>query len=134
MHANKIKSYSFKRGDLVLMRNSQIESTLNTKMKPCYLGPLVVVDRSSAGNYILAELDGALIGSKIVAFHVIPYLVRRSIEIDDKVLHWMHKDSKELCRIIESPEPKDRWLANFTEEFEEMANPKISDAVNLDED
>ncbi len=134
MHANKIKSYNFKRGDLVLMHNSQIKSTLNTKMKPCYLGPLVVVDHSSAGNYILAELDGTLIGSKIVAFHVILYLAWHSIEIHDKVLHWMRKDSKELRRIIESPEPKDRWPTNFTEEFEEMANPKISDAVNLDED
>ncbi len=75
-----------------------------------------------------------LIGSKIAAFRVIPYLARHSIEIDDKVLYWMPKDSKELCRIIESPEPKDRWPANFTEEFKEIANPKISDAVNLDED
>ncbi len=88
----------------------------------------------SAGNYILAELDGVLIGSKIVAFCMILYLAWCSIEIDDKVLYWMCKDSKELHRIIESSEPRDRWLANFTEEFEEIANPKISDAVNLDED
>ncbi len=65
---------------------------------------------------------------------MIPYLARCSIEIDDKILYWMCKDSKELRRIIESPEPKDRWPANFTEEFEELANPKVSDAVNLDED
>ncbi len=134
MHANKIKSYNFQQGDLVLMCNSQIESMLNTKMKPHYLGLLVVVDHLSAGNYILAELDGALIGSKITAFHVILYLACHSIEIDDKVLHWMRKDSKELRRIAESPEPKDRMPPNFMEEFEEIANPKISDAVNLDED
>ncbi len=83
------------------MRNSQIESILNTMIKPQYLGPLVVVDCLSAGNYILAELDGTSIGSKIVAFCVIPYLAWCSIEIDDIVLYWMHQDSKKLCRIIE---------------------------------
>ncbi len=116
------------------MHNSQIESMLNTKMKPQYLRPLVVVDYSSIGNCILAELDSILIGSKIAAFCMIPYLVQYTIKIDDKVLYWMCKDSKELHQIIELPEPKDRWPANFTEEFEEIANLKISDAVNLDED
>ncbi len=34
MNANKIKEFKFKCGDLVLLRNSQIESSLNMKMKP----------------------------------------------------------------------------------------------------
>ncbi len=34
MNANKIKEFKFKCGDLVLLQNSQIESSLNTKMKP----------------------------------------------------------------------------------------------------
>ncbi len=34
MNANKIKELKFKCSDLVLMQNSQIESSLNMKMKP----------------------------------------------------------------------------------------------------
>jgi hypothetical protein len=43
--ANKstIKDWDFKQGDLVLMRNTSVESSLNKKMKPRYLGPMVVV-------------------------------------------------------------------------------------------
>ena len=43
--ANKatIKDWNFTRGDLVLMRNTAVESSLNKKMKPRYLGPMVVV-------------------------------------------------------------------------------------------
>jgi hypothetical protein len=42
-HEATMRDYNFKRGNLVLMRNSKVEMSLNTKMKPRYLGPLVVV-------------------------------------------------------------------------------------------
>ena len=42
-HYATIKDYDFQRGDLVLMRNTQIEKSLNTKMQPRYLGPLIVI-------------------------------------------------------------------------------------------
>jgi hypothetical protein len=43
--ANKatIKNWDFKRGNLMLIRNTTVESSLNKKMKPCYLRPMVVV-------------------------------------------------------------------------------------------
>ncbi len=57
-------------------------------------------------NYILAELDGVLIGSKIVAFCMILYLAWCSIEIDDKVLYWIVQKILRSCtEIIESSEP-----------------------------
>ena len=41
-----IHDFNFARGDLVLVRNTRIEKELNRKMKPRYLGPLVVLARN----------------------------------------------------------------------------------------
>ena len=38
-----IKDLAFKRGDLVLVRNTEIELSLDKKMKPRYNGPMIVV-------------------------------------------------------------------------------------------
>ncbi|SJL13049.1 uncharacterized protein ARMOST_16486 [Armillaria ostoyae] len=132
MNANKIKEFEFKSGDLVLMRNSQIESSLNTKMKPRYLGPLVVIHRTKVGNYILAELDGAIIRSKIATFRVVPYLAQKSIDLDGEVLKLMDMSHAELQKLIDSPEPKDKVPANFTDDYPETENLKVSKDINLD--
>ena len=55
---NWIRQQDFHPGNLVLVHNSQIEKEL--KMKPCYLGPMVVLCRTFGGLYLLAELDGAI--------------------------------------------------------------------------
>ncbi|SJL12108.1 uncharacterized protein ARMOST_15529 [Armillaria ostoyae] len=120
MNANKIKEFD------------QIESSLNTKMKPRYLGPLVVVHRTKVGNYILAELDGAIIRSKIAAFRVVPYLARKSIDLDGEVLKLMDMSHAELQKLIDSPEPKDKVPANFTDDYPETENLKVSKDINLD--
>ena len=59
-HANTIKDYNFSLGDLVLIHHTAIEKSLNRKMRPHYLGPLIVISRNRGGAYILAELDGTL--------------------------------------------------------------------------
>jgi hypothetical protein len=80
-HAETIADFEFKRGDLVLIRNTQIEKSLNRKMRPRYLGPLVVLSRNFGGAYIICELDGSVLHRPIAAFRVIPYFARKSIPL-----------------------------------------------------
>ena len=42
-HKAVIKDYNFKLGDLILVRNTAIEKSLDKKMKARYLGPMVVI-------------------------------------------------------------------------------------------
>lgn len=82
-HAATIRDFNFKCGDLVLVRNTKIEKSLNCKMRPRYLGPLITVSRNRGGAYILAELDGTLFDRPFAAFRVIPYLARKSITLPE---------------------------------------------------
>jgi len=85
-HAHTIHDFNFKRGDLVLIRNTAIEKALNRKMQPRYLGPLIVVSHNFGGAYIISELDGTVLHRLIAAFRVIPYFARESIPIPDNFI------------------------------------------------
>ncbi|KZP27373.1 hypothetical protein FIBSPDRAFT_730850 [Athelia psychrophila] len=87
-HKNSIRTFNFAPGDLVLVRNSSIETSLNTKTLPRYTGPMVVVQRYPRGSYQLAEIDGAVSRLRYTAFQVIPYYSRTHllIPMDDFVL------------------------------------------------
>ena len=97
-----IKDFHFKRGELVLLRNTSIEKSLDKKMKPRYLGPLVVVSRNKGGAYILAEMDGMVLQSPSAAFRVIPYHVRRKIELPANVHEFIDILVKALREMRES--------------------------------
>ena len=86
VHQKTVKDYNFARGDLVLLQNSQIEKALNRKMRPRYLGPLIVIDRNYGGAYILCELDGSVLHRPVAAFRLLPYLARKSIPLPPNFL------------------------------------------------
>ena len=68
------------------MRNTAIEKSLNRKMRPRYLGPLVIVSRNKGGAYIVCELDGTVFDRPIAAFRLVPYHARKFIAIPDIAL------------------------------------------------
>ncbi|CDO78216.1 hypothetical protein BN946_scf184887.g4 [Trametes cinnabarina] len=80
-HPATIRDFDFKPGSLVLMRHTQIEKSLNRKMRPRYTGPLIVVSRNRGGAYVLCELDGSVLHRAIMVFRLVPYLPRKAIAL-----------------------------------------------------
>ena len=72
-YALTIKDPSFKPGELVLVRNSAVETDHSRKTKPRYFGPMVVLTESRNKSYRLAELDGAISKLRYAAFRLVPY-------------------------------------------------------------
>ena len=80
-HWHTIHNYNFQLGDLALIRNIAIKKALDCKMRPQYLGPLIVISRNEGGAYIISELDGSVFDRPMAAFQVIPYSARRKLKI-----------------------------------------------------
>jgi len=57
---HKIKEFNLKLESLVLVKNLAIELSADRKMKPRYLGPMVVIRCLRGGVFILAKLDKAI--------------------------------------------------------------------------
>ena len=77
----RIKDFDFKKGDLVLLRNSRIEESLNRKTKPRYIGPMLVVRKKRNTSYVIAELDGAQSQQHVAGFRLIPYYLRENTDV-----------------------------------------------------
>jgi hypothetical protein len=100
-----IKDYKFKRGDLVLVRNTAIKSNLDRKMYDRFLGPLVVIERSRGGAYVIAELDGSVFDRKVAAFRVVPYLARRHIDLPKNLGEFIDVSDEKLEELMNSEDP-----------------------------
>ena len=85
------------------MRNTKIEKSLNRKMRPRYLGPLIVLSRNKGGAYIVCELDGTVYHRPIAAFRLIPYFARKEIDFPESAIDI---DTRRL-RELESSEDAD---------------------------
>jgi hypothetical protein len=107
-YEHSIKDYNFQPGDLVLIRNTRVEKSLNRKMKPKYLGPMVVVRRTKGGAYIVCELNGAVYPGKVGAFRVIPYFARKSIRLKHKIEELIDMSKTDLDSLVAEMEEKDK--------------------------
>ena len=100
-HLATVRDFDFKAGALVLIRNTAIEKALNRKMRPRYLGPLIVISRNKGSAYIVCELDGTLYHHPVAAFRVIPYFARDHIELPD-FAKFSDVSVKRLCEMEQS--------------------------------
>ena len=127
--ATTIVKYNFKLGDLVLIRNTAIEKSLNRKMCARYLGPLIVISQNKGGAYIVSELDGSVFDHPIAAFRVIPYFARQHIDIPplDELIDISTRQLHEL---------KDSTAADPDNDSDDLADEEDSppDSPDGDED
>jgi len=111
----------------VLICNSMVASLLNSKLKLRYLGPMIIVQCTKGGSYIVAGLDGSVWQSKIGAFRIIPYFAREKTDLPENFDNIIDADNNILNEIKstgleDSPDTRDY---NF-----EGVNP---DGSSLDE-
>ena len=109
IHDKTIKDFHFKPGDLVLVRNTTVEKSLNTKMSPRYLGPMVVVWRTKGGSYLCCEMNGAMFHSKIAQFRVVPYLARKRLDLSEKILDLIDLNKESLEDLVAEQEEPDKF-------------------------
>lgn len=75
-YQKQMRTENYKEGDLVLVRNSKEEESLDCKTKPRYIGPYEVVRRHKGGSYVLKELNGSILQQGIAGFRLLLYVSR----------------------------------------------------------
>ena len=119
-----IKDYNFKPGSLVLIRNTTVENSLNTKMGTRYAGPMVVVRRTVGGSYLCCELDGAMFQGKIAQFRVIPFEQRKEIKLPDGILKLIDLSKEEVDKLAEEDEAREEYVGKDLQFHKIRIRPK----------
>jgi hypothetical protein len=109
VHERTIENFDFKPGDLVLVRNTQVEKSLNSKMEARYLGPMVVVRRTRGGSYLCCELNGAMFHGKIAQFRVVPFFARTKLTLSDKIENLIDMTYEKLETLAEEDREPDLY-------------------------
>ncbi len=77
-YAKRLRRKSYEGGEMVLVRNSEVEKELDRKSKPRYLGPYTIIRRTKGGSYVLREPDGTVMRRGVAPFRLLPYITRNS--------------------------------------------------------
>ena len=91
-----IKDYLFEPGDLVMIRNTSVEDSMNRRNKDRWKGPMVIVRRTKGGSYIVCEMNGAVLQRKIGRFRVVPFAQRHKIALPKKIEKLIDLSKKKL--------------------------------------
>jgi hypothetical protein len=97
------------------MRNTQIEKSLNKKMRARYIGPLIVVSRNYGSAYILAELDGTVLHRPIATFCLLPYFTRESIPLPPDIIDIDDTRFQEMEHSLDADGDKEDTYQNPTD-------------------
>jgi hypothetical protein len=103
-----IHDYDFQPGDLVLVRNSSVDSDIGGKTAPRYLGPMLVLRRNRNSAYRLAELDRAISKLHYAVFRLVPYYAHSPSFIP--VTHIVGRNGLEGL-LVDDPPPCDGRLS-----------------------
>lgn len=134
-HHATIKDYDFKPGSLVLIRNTEIESSLDRKLKPRYLGPMIVLRRNRGGAYIVCEMDGSVWQHKVGAFRVIPYFARSSVKLPENLQDLIDISNETLDALVEAKDPANRLVYKDRDySFDNVHLNKLGEESDTDED
>jgi hypothetical protein len=105
------------------MHNTQIEKSLNKKMRARSIGPLIVVSRNYGGAYIVLELDGTVLPCPIATFCLLPYFPHKSIPLPPDFIDIDDTRLQEMEHSLDADGDKEDTYQNPTDNLTEYSPP-----------